>query len=183
MANPNPPKSGGKAMIRSRRLTRILVLFVSLCMAISAVPAQNRKADQGGAQSHIKSSVNSGDLQEWLSYLASDELEGRATFSEGLGLAAAYLAEQLRSWGVKPGGDNGSYFQRVRVLGVKSANRSTLAVEVNGQTRTFKNSEGVSFPTNVGGKRSFTVDQVEFLGYGLDAPLANHNDYAGKDVK
>jgi hypothetical protein len=144
-------------------------------MAISAVPAQNRKSD--------KATVQADDLQKWLSYLASDELEGRATFSEGLGLAAAYLAEQLRSWGVKPGGDNGSYFQRVRVLGVKSANRSTLAVEVNGQTRVFKDGEGVTFPKNVGGKRNFTVDQVEFLGYGLDAPLANHNDYAGKDVK
>jgi peptidase M28-like protein len=159
----------------SRRMTRLLALFVALCMAISAVPAQNRKSD--------KATVQADDLQKWLSYLASDELEGRATFSEGLGLAAAYLAEQLRSWGVKPGGDNGSYFQRVRVLGVKSANRSTLAVEVNGQTRVFKDGEGVTFSKNVGGKRSFTVDQVEFLGYGLDAPLANHNDYAGKDVK
>src|SRR5262245_54816084 len=175
VSNHNKRKSGGKVMIRSRRLTRILALFVSLCLTISAVPAQNRKAD--------KATVQADDLQKWLSYLASDELEGRATFSEGLGLAAAYLAEQLRSWGVKPGGDAGSYFQRVRVLGVKSANRSTLTVEVNGQTRVFKDGEGVTFPKNVGGKRSFTADQVEFLGYGLDAPLANHNDYAGKDVK
>jgi hypothetical protein len=162
-------------MIRSRRLTRILVLFVTLCLTLSAVPAQNRKADKGAAQVD--------DLRKWLSYLASDELEGRATFSEGLGLAAAYLAEQLRYFGIKPGGDNGSYFQRVRVLGVKSANRSTLTVEVNGQTRVFKDDEGVTFPKNVGGKRDFTADQVEFLGYGLDAPLANHNDYAGKDVR
>ncbi len=159
----------------SRRVTRMFVLIVTLCLTLSAVPAQNRKAD--------KATVQSEDLQKWLTYLASDELEGRATFSEGLGLAAAYLAEQLRSWGVKPGGDNGSYFQRVRVLGVKSANRSTLAVEVNGQTRTFKDGEGITFPRNVGGKRSFTVDQIEFLGYGLDAPLANHNDYAGKEVR
>ncbi|HEY7180340.1 MAG TPA: hypothetical protein VIC84_02925, partial [Blastocatellia bacterium] len=166
-------------MIRSRCQTRILVLLVSLCMAVSAVPAQNLKTNKGAAQSPVQAE----DLQKWLSYLSSDELEGRATFSEGLGLAAAYLAEQLRSFGVKPGGDNGSYFQRVRVLGVKSANHSTLTVEVNGQTRTFKNGEGISFPANVGGKRSLTVDQVEFLGYGLDAPLANHNDYAGKDVK
>src|SRR5215468_9696183 len=159
----------------SRRMTRMLVLIVTLCLTLSVVPAQNHKADKAGVQAD--------DLNKWLSYLASDELEGRATFSEGLGLAAAYLAEQLQSWGVKPGGDNGSYFQRVRVLGVKSANHSTLTVEVNGQMRTFKDGEGVAFPKNVGGKRSFTVDQVEFLGYGLDAPLANHNDYAGKDVK
>lgn len=162
-------------MTLSRRVIRMLVLVMALCLTFSAVPAQNRKAGDAKIQPE--------DLRKWLSYLASDELEGRATFSEGLGLAAAYLAEQLRSWGVKPGGDNGSYFQRVRVLGVKSVNRSTLAVEVNGQTRVFKDGEGISFPKNVGGKRSFTVDQVEFLGYGLDAPLANHNDYAGKDVK
>src|SRR5215510_668464 len=166
-------------MMRHRRvspgLTKTLVLSVALCLTINAVPAQNRKADKGAAQVD--------DLRKWLSYLASDELEGRATFSEGLGLAAAYLAEQLHSWGVKPGGDNGSYFQRVRVLGVKGVNRSTLTVEVNGQTRVFKDGEGVTFLKNVGGKRSFTVNQVEFLGYGLDAPLANHNDYAGKDVK
>src|SRR5262249_61180926 len=104
-------QSGGKVKMLSRRMTRLLALFVALCMAISAVHAQNRKAD--------KAAVQADDLQKWLSYLASDELEGRATFSEGLGLAAAYLAEQLRSCGVKPGGDNGSYFQRVRVLGVK----------------------------------------------------------------
>lgn len=159
----------------SRRMTKMVVLFVTLCLTLSAVPAQNRKAD--------KASVRADDLQKWLSYLASDELEGRATFSEGLGLAAAYLAEQLRSWSVKPGGDNGSYFQRVRVLDVKSVNRSTLTVEVNGQTRVFKDGEGITFPRNVGGKRNFTADQVEFLGYGLDAPLANHNDYAGKDMK
>jgi len=166
-------------MMRFRRVTprlsKILALSVTLCLTLNTVPAQNRKAD--------KATVQAEDLQKWLSYLASDELEGRATFSEGLGLAAAYLAEQLRSWGVKPGGDNGSYFQRVRVLGVKSANRSTLAVEVNGQTRVFKDGEGITFPKNVGGKRSFTVDQVEFLGYGLAAPLANHNDYVGKEVK
>jgi hypothetical protein len=168
-----------KLKMRSRCLkkmwAKMCVLIVALCLAFGSTPAQDSKSGRG--------KVQADDLQKWLSYLASDELEGRATFSEGLGLAAAYLAEQLRSMGVKPGGDNGSYFQRVRVLGVKSANHSTLAVEVNGQTRTFKDGEGISFPKNVGGKRSFTVDQVEFLGYGLDAPLANHNDYAGKDVK
>lgn len=159
----------------SRRMTRMLVLLLTLGLTLNAVPAQNRKNE--------KATVETGDLQRWLSYLASDELEGRATFSEGLGLAAAYLAEQLRSWGVKPGGDHGSYFQRVRVLGVKSSNHSTLTVEANGSTRTFKDGEGISFPKNAGSKRSFTVEQIEFLGYGLDLPPINHNDYTGKDVK
>ncbi|HEY3138153.1 MAG TPA: M28 family peptidase [Blastocatellia bacterium] len=135
------------------------------------------------AKSNGREAITQEDLKEWLGYLASDELEGRNTFTEGLGLAGAYIAEHLRAWGVKPGGLNGSYFQRVSVLGVKSDNRSTITVEANGQTRAFKNKDGINFPSNVGGKRVVTSDQIEFLGYGLNAPLANHNDYAGKNVR
>ncbi len=151
---------------------KFLTLLLTLSLLFDPVLAQQYK----------KGTVQVADLKTWLTYLASDELEGRATYSEGLGIAAAYLAQHLREMGVKPGGDNGSYFQRVKVLGVKSTNHSMLTVEVNGQTRTFKDGEGVIFPKNVGSKRSFTIEQVEFLGYGLDAPQANHNDFAGKDV-
>src|SRR5436190_14516006 len=79
-------------------------------------------------------SINKDDLKEWLSYIASDELEGRAVYSAGLGLAAAYIEDHLRAWGVKPAGDKGgSYLQTVRVLGVKATGHSTLTVEVGGQ--------------------------------------------------
>src|SRR5215471_20239941 len=115
-----------------------------------------------------QSSITPESLKVWLTYLSSDELEGRATFSEGLGLAAAYIADQLKQAGVKPGGDHGSYFQRVEVLGIKSTNHSSVTVEVNGQKRTFNQGEGVRFPANVGGKRSVTLNEVEFVGYGLN---------------
>lgn len=158
----------------NRQLTRICVMLITFGLALSPIPAQKAKTSKG--------QISPEDLKEWLTYLSSDELEGRATFSEGLGIAAAYIAQHLQALGVKPGGDNGSYFQRVKVIGVKSTNRSTVTVEVNGQSRTFNDGQGVIFPKNVGGKRNFTVNNVEFLGYGLDAPLANHNDYKGKDV-
>src|SRR5204863_9096159 len=95
---------------------------------------------------------------------------------------AAYIADQLKEAGVKPAGDHGTYFQRVEVLGVKSTNRSRVTVEVNGEKRTFNNGEGVRFPANVGGKRSVTLNEVEFVGYGLNLD-ADHNDYKGTDVK
>ncbi|HJZ97376.1 MAG TPA: M28 family peptidase, partial [Candidatus Solibacter sp.] len=134
--------------------------------------------DGGGRES-----VTPQEMREWLTYLASDELEGRNTYSEGLGLAAAYIAQQLKSWGIKPGGDAGSYFQRVRVLGVKSTNNSTVTVEAAGGTRTFKNGEGVQFQGNVGSKRTIAGDQIEFMGYGFNASAAGYNDYQGKSVK
>jgi len=127
-------------------------------------------------------SITPESLRTWMTYLASDELAGRATFSEGLGLAGAYIADQLKVAGVRPGGDRGTYFQRVEVLGIKSTNRSSVTIEVNGQKRTFNDGEGVTFPRNAGGKRTFTVNEVEFAGYGLNLSPA-HNDYKGLDVK
>lgn len=161
-------------MFHLRKLTAIIIQL-ALVAAFTFSSA--------GAKGNGRDAITQEDLKEWLTYLASDELEGRNTYTEGLGLAAGYIAERLRSWGVKPGGPNGSYFQRVAVLGVKSDNNSTITVEAGGQTRTFKNKEGVNFPANVGRKRTLTSDQIEFVGYGLNAPLAKHNDYEGRNVK
>ncbi len=136
----------------------------------------------GGTLSAQQSAITPDLLRQWLTYIASDELEGRGTFSEGLALAGSYIAEQLKDAGVKPGGDDGSYFQRVAVLGVRTINRSTVTVEINGVTRTFKHDEGVTFRRNVGGDRTFTLNEIVFAGYGLNLG-ESHNDYKGLDVK
>jgi hypothetical protein len=160
------------------RFSLVVMLAVSCYAQTSSLRYTGPSGARGG-----RNSITTDELKDWLAYISSDELEGRNTFSEGLGLAAAYIADHLKEWGIKPGGDSGSYFQRVKVLGVKSTNHSTVTVEANGQTRTFENGGGVIFPPNVGAKRTFSADEIEFMGYGLDAPLAGHNDYAHANVK
>jgi hypothetical protein len=159
-------------MARRRRSVRGWVGAMVLVATAGAMAA-------GGGIGAIKSL----DLRDWLTYVASDELEGRAVFSAGFGLAAGYVSDHLHAWGVKPSGDHGSYLQTVRVLGVKTTSRSTVSVTVNGETRTFADGDGITFPKNMGGKRRLTVERVEFAGYGLDAPGAGHVDFRGKDVK
>jgi hypothetical protein len=127
--------------------------------------------------------VAAADLREWLGYIASDELQGRQVYTEGLGLAASYIADRLREWGVTPAGDDGSYFQIVRVEGVKTESRASVTVNVNGQSRTFKDGEGIVFPRNMGGKQTVTGDRIYFAGYGLQIPHAKMDDYAGVDPK
>jgi hypothetical protein len=127
-------------------------------------------------------SINTEDLKEWLSFIASDDTQGRAVFSSGLGLAAAYISDHLRVWGVKPGGDHSSYLQTVRVLGVKSTSRSTVTVRIGNDSRTFADNDALIFPRNPGGKQRLTIDRVEFAGYGLDLPVARHDDFADKDM-
>src|SRR6266852_1779358 len=127
------------------------------------------------------SAITPADMKEWLSYIASDQLQGRQVYTEGLGLAAAYIADHLKEWGVKPGGDDGSYFQAVKVLGVNVKRNSSVTVTVNGQTKTFKDGEGVTFPASAGGKQTVTA-RAEFVGYGLSLPELNIDDYKGRDV-
>jgi hypothetical protein len=154
--------------------------------AIAVVAVAGTTAASGGASGAgpgQAGAIKSPELRDWLTYIASDELEGRAVFTTGFGLAAGYIADHLHTWGVKPAGDHGSYLQTVRVLGVKTTSHSTVSVTVNGETRTFPDGAGITFPKNMGGKHRFTVDRVEFAGYGLDAPGAGHVDFRGKDVK
>ncbi len=137
----------------------------------------------GAQRGPSSATINPADLKEWLGYLASDQLEGRQVYTEGLGLAAGYIADHLKEWGVKPGGDNGTYFQSVKVVGVRTTSRASVTVDVNGQSRTFKDGEGIAFPKNMGGKQVVDGDQVQFAGYGLQIPAAGIDDYAGVDPK
>src|SRR5471032_2098550 len=129
-------------MSRRYLAIRLCAVILGLSLVTSGVAAS------GGV-----GSLKSQDLKEWLTYIASDELEGRAVFTTGIGLAAAYIENHLRAWGVKPAGDRGSYLQTVRVLDVKSTSRSSVTVAVGALSRTFTDGQGVTFPKNVGGKR------------------------------
>src|SRR5262245_39184299 len=121
--------------------------------------------------------VAADDLKEWLTYLASDELQGRQVFTEGYGLAAQYIADHLQQWGVKPLNPDGSYFQPVKLKGYRVTRNSSVTVDSNGKQTTFKHGDHVTFSVNSGGKQTVAFNGVEFLGYG------QQSDYAGRDVK
>jgi hypothetical protein len=121
--------------------------------------------------------LNPAEIKEWLTYLSSDELQGRQIFTEGYGLAASYVADHLKEWRLKPLGDNGTYFQPVKLNGYKVTRNSSVTVEVNGKSQTFTHGSHVTFPVNSGGKQTLTISGAEFVGAGQTA------DYQGHDVK
>jgi hypothetical protein len=55
------------------------------------------------------------DLRAHLEFIASDALEGRDTPSRGLDIAGMYIVSHLKRWGLKPGGENGTYYQRLTI--------------------------------------------------------------------
>src|SRR5262249_50491397 len=147
------------------------VCLLALSLQATGAAQAGKVGSAKGAQS-----ITPDELKEWLSYIASDELEGRQVFTEGLGLAGGYIADHLKEWGVQPAGDDGSYFQTVKLRGVNVKRNSSVTVTVNGQSKTFKDGEGVTFPGNAGGKQTVTAN-AEFLGYGLSLPEAGIDDY------
>jgi hypothetical protein len=144
-------------------------LLLVACLATMNAQQQPR----GGINS-----ITEADLKEWLTYISSDELQGRATYTEGLGLAAGYISSHLKQWGVKPAGDHGTYLQTVKVSGVRTNSKASVMADVNGQSRTFKDGEAVVFARQMGGKQTIESSDVIFAGYGLQIPDANIDDYA-----
>ena len=122
------------------------------------------------------SQITPAELTEYLTYLSSDQLTGRQIYTEGYGLAAGYIQEHLRQWGVKAIGENGTYLQTVKSRGYKVTRNSTVTVEVGGQTRTFKQGEHVTFPMASGGKQTVTFNGAQFIG-------TNAAPVAGLDLK
>jgi len=138
LASGSYSKPQGGSVSRCRPLMRSLALVViAACLPVGAA---------GGP-----ASIRSDDLKQWLSFIASDDTQGRAVFSAGLGLAAAYISDHLRVWGVKPGGDHSSYLQTVRVLGVKSTSRSTVTVRIGNDSRTFADGDGARLGADLHG--------------------------------
>ena len=160
------------------RTRRLLVPALFLALLTAGAHAQQAPASRGGA-----ASITEADLKTWLTYLSSDELQGRATYTEGLGLAAGYIAAHLSQWGVKPAGDNGTYLQTVKVLGVRTNSNASVTVDVNGESRTFKDGEGIIFSRQMGGTQTIEGSQIAFVGYGLEIPAAELDDYAEGDPK
>jgi hypothetical protein len=160
--------------MRIRSTTWLFVLVILAGAGLATLPLT--------AQRQGRPDISTEDMRRWLAVIASDAAQGREVFSEGAGFASSYIAQELRAAGVEPAGDDGTYFQTVRVLGVRTRGTSSVTVTVRGRSRTFRDGEGVRFQRNQGVARSVQAEAA-FVGYGIEfAPLGQH-DYQGRDVR
>ncbi len=136
-----------------------------------AVAAAEKAIDPEGIRAHVK-------------FLADDLLEGRAPGVRGGDLAAKYIATQFALAGLKPAGDNGTYFQQIDFFG--------MTVKRDATTFSLAPASGAPIPLRFGPdyvvnnpRHTALVDidaPIVFVGYGVTAPEYNWDDYAGIDV-
>jgi hypothetical protein len=126
--------------------------------------------------------IGEADVREWLTVLSADAMQGRGAFTEGYGLAAGYVSEQLRRIGATPLGVDGTYLQPVNRTAYRVTRNSSVTVEANGETRTFLHGEHVSFEALAGSAQTLEFSGVDFVGYGLPDEAIGGADRAGRLV-
>jgi hypothetical protein len=102
-----------------RRFLTALVLASLLVSTFPATYAQRAAKSKKPAVSvttqRAVDTIAAAQLRDYLTFIASDEMEGRDTPSRGLDTTAKFLAMNLARWGFKPAGDDGTFFQRIEL--------------------------------------------------------------------
>ena len=117
-------------------------------------------------------------------FLADDLLEGRGTGQRGGDIAAQYIATQFALYGLKPAGDNGTYLQKVPMVGVTTLPESTFTIVANsGQPMNLKLLDDYVTSNQTQQPQSDINTEIVYVGYGIEAPEYNWDDYKSTDVK
>ncbi|NIA28423.1 MAG: M20/M25/M40 family metallo-hydrolase [Actinobacteria bacterium] len=162
----------GKNVRNSKIAISILAFFLLYApFAKSQILPQNLQAILASA------------IKDHVFYLAGDELRGRATGSAGAESAAVYIARNLKKAGIKPAGDNGTFFQSVPMHGSKPLKSSQLTIYTqDGKINLALEKDYLLYKY---GAQTFVPQplKVVFVGYGIVAPEYDYNDYQTIDVR
>jgi Zn-dependent M28 family amino/carboxypeptidase len=144
----------------------IEIMVIAACM-VNSLAAQEISPER--IRAHVK-------------FLASDLLEGRGPGTRGGDLATEYIATQFALAGLKPAGDNGTYYQAVPLIGIETESSAQLSADKNGQTVDFKwEQEFVGVNERLTADDSFEGEAI-FVGHGIVAPEFQWDDFKGVDV-
>ncbi|HKJ81541.1 MAG TPA: M28 family peptidase [Ignavibacteriaceae bacterium] len=126
--------------------------------------------------------INKDNIRLNLSFLASDELEGRETTTHGEQLAALYIKTQLQRNGVKPFFGDTSFLQPFNV-DVSSFDKNSYFSFTDNTTKKFTFPDDFFIDSRNSSNEVNLTAKVIFAGYGITAPEYKYDDYAGLDMK
>ena len=171
-------------------MRRFVIIFLLIGALVAPMPTSYSYAQQQQRSKSSKKTKSSASLasqrgadlitakqlQDYLTFVASDEMEGRDTPSRGLDTTAKFIGMNLSRWGIKPAGDDGTYYQRIN-LRRDRVDVSQSSVEIDGQTfRAGDDFIAVSPNANVSG-------QLVYAGHGWLIKSKNIDAYQGLNVK
>ncbi len=155
--------------------------LISLAV-MSAFAGFSLQAVAADASMKAASAISGDELLQHIKVLASDEFEGRGPASNGEVKTVAYITEQFKKLGLAPGNPDGSYLQKVPLLGTTSA--PALSLTVDGKTQALRYPDDfVAWSPLAQPEISVKQSELVFVGYGVTAPEYGWDDYKGMDLK
>lgn len=163
-------------------MKKILCFLYAALISIS-VSAQDEFESELLKQFH---SINSEEMMSWVEKLCSPEFNGRLTGTPEYMASAEWVAGKFREWGIKPAGDNGTFFQYFEMPYTVLHDIGNLSLHIPQSdgtviTKSYKYPEEY-YPGMNSGSGEITAEVV-FVGYGITAPELNYDDYKGIDVR
>ena len=158
------------------RYTQIALLLL-MPLLLMAQPGATIKEPALSPAEIYAGSITATDLETYLTILASDDMEGRETGTEGQRKAADYIAERFAEFGLPTIGENGTYFQKIAYTAV-----SWMDIQFFVGKNEYRHLwDYYSFPGTNAHRPTASSSEVIFLGYGIDDPA--YSDYRGVDVR
>jgi len=159
-----------------KTLALLSALALPLAAGAQVVPPAVKAAEQ---------SIDAEKIRAHVRFLADDLLEGRGPGLRGSEIAAQYIATQFALDGLEPAGDNGTFLQQVKFVGVKADPARTSYTLEPAKGKAIKLNFGEDY-TASNQQHNPTADfdaPIVWVGYGARAPEFQWDDYAGLDVK
>jgi len=131
-----------------------------------------------------KEKKKSFEVQSALSYirdLSSDSMLGRKSGQRGGGLAEEYVALKFKEWGLEPGGENGTYFQKIQMEYWNLEEGVVMEIVSGRERRSFYHGEEWRVEKFSGS--AHLMEEIVFVGYGINAYEGKYDDYQGVDLK
>lgn len=171
--------------------TILPAVLLILSLGLSAIPggaasapAQLRTVQLPPAAFAEMKGIDPEHIRAHVRFLSHDLLEGRGTGQRGSDIAAEYIATQFALYGLKPAGDNGTYLQKVPMVGLETQPATAFSlVPDSGDAIPLKRFDEYVATDNSQNAESVVDAPVVYVGYGITAPEYNWDDYKGVDVK
>ena len=174
-----------------RMRASVIVLFVLGLLNISAAQSSHKHARSStdsvrlpGAAFVAMQKIDPERIRAHVRYLSHDLLEGRGTGQRGGDIAAEYIATQFALYGLKPVGDNGTYMQKVPMVGITPQPETTFSlVSGRGDAKSLTPLDDYVAYDQTQQPQSDVDAEIVYVGYGIEAPEYKWDDYKGIDVR
>lgn len=169
-------------------LARSFVLSGLLLLGACATPAAPVEAPTPPPAAPVDpvrkaaDSISAAQVLQHIRVLASDEFEGRLPGSAGEERTVAYLTEQFRALGLQPGNPDGSYVQKVPLVGISG--HPQMRLRAGGRRIVMQPGEDfVAASQHLQSRVTVKDSALVFVGYGVQAPEYQWDDYKGMDLR